>query len=91
MQSQKALQQVATALLQLSTVEEMTAFLRDITTVAEITSMGERLAVAGMVSEGKTYREIAETLSVSTTTVTRVAHWYHHGEGGYKTVLERLH
>ena len=34
------------------------------------------------------YREIAKT-GASTATITRVAHWLHHGMGGYKLILER--
>ena len=33
--------------------------------------------------------EIAEKTNASTTTVTRVAHWLRHGEGGYRLALER--
>jgi len=39
---------------------------------------------------GRTYLEIAKEVGTSTTTVTGVAHWLHHGEGGYRIVLERL-
>jgi uncharacterized protein YerC len=40
--------------------------------------------------EGKSYAEIAKQLHTSTTTVTRVAYWLNHGEGGYKAVAERM-
>jgi uncharacterized protein YerC len=35
------------------------------------------------------YVEIAERTGASTTTVTRVAHWLKHGEGGYRVALSR--
>lgn len=82
---------LARALRTLETEEELAAFLRDIATPKEITAMAERLRVAEKVAEGMPYRQIIEKVGSSTATITRVAHWYHHGEGGYRTVIERLH
>ena len=39
---------------------------------------------------GTPYARVASQLHASTATVTRVAHWLNHGEGGYRLVLERL-
>ena len=39
---------------------------------------------------GLPYVEIAQRTGASTTTVTRVAHWLRHGEGGYRLALDRL-
>jgi uncharacterized protein YerC len=39
--------------------------------------------------KGLPYLEIAERTGASTTTVTRVAHWLRHGEGGYRAALDR--
>ncbi|MBU2524945.1 helix-turn-helix domain-containing protein, partial [Patescibacteria group bacterium] len=50
----------------------------------------ERFKVVKMVDEGIPYREICKKVGSSTATITRVAHWLHHGEGGYKLVLERM-
>ena len=69
--------------------EEMAAFLRDVCTVAELQALGHRLAAARLVDQGVPYAEIARRVGCSTTTVTRVAHWLRHGEGGYGLVLER--
>ena len=35
------------------------------------------------------YQDIAQKTGLSTTTVTRIAHWLKHGEGGYKTALKK--
>jgi uncharacterized protein YerC len=35
------------------------------------------------------YAEVAKRVRGSTATVTRVAHWLRHGEGGYRLVLDR--
>ena len=70
--------------------EERVAFLRDLCTLAEIQAMAHRLAAARLVDLGVPYAEVAERVGGSTTTVTRVAHWLRHGEGGYRLVLDRL-
>ena len=78
------------AVLQLSNAEECANFLRDLCTVSEIRAMAERLEVAKQVEEGTPYRTINKNTGVSTATITRVAHWLHHGMGGYELVLARL-
>ena len=74
----------------LRTDEERAAFLRDLCTLAEIQAMAHRLAAARLVDRGVPYAEVAERVGGSTTTVTRVAHWLRHGEGGYRLALDRL-
>ena len=66
-------------------------FMRDLCTIGEIVSMAERLQVVQELKEGKSYRDICKQTGSSTATVTRVAHWFNHGTGGYKLLLERLH
>jgi TrpR-related protein YerC/YecD len=51
--------------------------------------MAQRWEVAQLVDEGVSYLEIARRTGASTATVTRVAQWLHHGEGGYRAVLDR--
>lgn len=65
------------------------AFLRDVCTTTELDAMGQRLQVARLVDEGVPYQEISRRTGASTSTVTRVAHWLHYGEGGYRAVLKR--
>jgi TrpR-related protein YerC/YecD len=65
------------------------AFLRDLCTTNELDAMGQRLQVARLVDEGLPYTEISRRTGASTATVTRVAHWLHYGEGGYRAVLKR--
>ena len=78
------------AVLSLKERAEAAAFLRDLCTLAEIRVFAERLAVARRLSKGMSYRAVADETGASTTTVTRVAHWLNHGQGGYRTVIERL-
>ena len=65
------------------------AFLRDLCTIAELEAMAHRWAVARLLDAGLPYLEIAQKTHASTTTVTRVAHWLRHGEGGYRLALDR--
>ena len=68
---------------------ELEAFMRDLCTLGEIEAMAHRWEVARLLDRGLAYLEIAEKTHASTTTVTRVAHWLRHGEGGYRLALER--
>ncbi len=66
------------------------AFLRDLCTRTELEAMAQRWEVAQLVDQGVPYLQIAQRTGASTATVTRVAQWLRHGEGGYSTVLGRL-
>ena len=68
---------------------ELVAFLRDLCTLGELEAMAHRWQVARLVHKGLPYTEIAEKTGASTATVTRVAHWLNHGEGGYRLALDR--
>jgi TrpR-related protein YerC/YecD len=78
------------AILSLKTVKEAESFFRDLCTIDEIKAMSERWQIVKMLEKGVTYREIAEKLNVSTTTVSRVALWLNNGVGGYRSVLDKL-
>ena len=70
--------------------DECARFFRDLCTLNELKSMAERWRVARMVSEDIPYRLISENTGASTATITRIAHWVNHGEGGYRQMLEKL-
>jgi TrpR-related protein YerC/YecD len=67
---------------------ELEAFLRDLCTLGELEAMAHRWQVARLVHKGLPYTEIAEKTGASTATVTRVAHWLNHGEGGYRIAID---
>lgn len=77
------------AILKLKDMSECQKFFRDLCTLAELRAMSERFKTAKMVKENRPYREISKKTGASTATITRVAHWFHHGLGGYKLVLSR--
>ena len=69
--------------------DEVERFLRDLCTLSELEAMAHRWEVVKLLDQGLPYQEIARQTGASTTTVTRVAHWLRHGEGGYRTALDR--
>ena len=83
------LKELSEAILALESRDEVERFLRDLCTIAELEAMGHRWAVARLVDQGLPYLEVAQKTHASTTTVTRVAHWLRHGEGGYRLALDR--
>ena len=78
------------AIASLESPEEVEIFCRDLCTLAELEAMAHRWEVARLLEQGLPYLEISQRTGASTTTVTRVAHWLRHGEGGYRLALDRL-
>ncbi len=78
------------AMLTLETIDECYQFFEDLCTVAEIKSMAQRLEVAKMLQENRTYGEIAGRTGASTATISRVKRCLNYGADGYKIVLKRL-
>lgn len=70
--------------------EDAIRFLRDLCTVGELHDMAQRWAVVRMLDGGLHYAEISRRTGASTATITRIASWLHHGEGGYRAQLGRL-
>ena len=78
------------AILRLETREEAERFVRDLCTLNEIRDMAQRWAVARLLDSGMHYAQISRETGASTATITRIASWLHHGEGGYREALDRL-
>ncbi len=83
------LDDLADAVLTLESRDEVTRFLRDLCTLAELEALAHRWQSAMLVDRGVPYLEIASRVPTSTATVTRVAHWLRHGTGGYRIALDR--
>jgi len=78
------------ALLRLDTRDAAERFLRDLCTLGELHDMAQRWAVVRMLDAGLHYAEISKRTGASTATITRIASWLNHGEGGYRDMLERF-
>jgi len=78
------------AVLRLRDADEAARFLRDLCTLGEIHDLAQRWAVVRLLDAGKHYAEISRETGASTATITRIASWLRHGEGGYQEALRRL-
>ncbi len=85
-----AMKELFHAILRIKTPDEASNFFRDLLTIAEIKEFTNRWQVVKLLYQGITYEAIAKRLMISTATVTRVAHWLHHGMDGYKAVADRM-
>ena len=78
------------AIREIQSTEEAVNFFRDLLTQAELVEFANRWQIVKRLVQGESYLTIATAVNVSTTTVTRVAHWLNSGRGGYKTIAARL-
>jgi len=78
------------ALLRLDDRDDAERFLRDLCTLGELRDMAQRWAVVRLLDAGLHYAEISKRTGASTATITRIASWLNHGEGGYRRMLDRL-
>jgi len=83
--------QLCRALVSCRTETEMAAFLRDVATLPELQSLGERLEVARQLAAGRTYSDITNTTGASSATISRVYSFFSGGAGGYKRILQKEH
>ena len=78
----EAVDQLFDAVLSLENREECYRFFEDLCTVKELLSLSQRLEVAEMLREDKTYLEIGEKTGASTATISRVNRSLSYGEDG---------
>jgi TrpR-related protein YerC/YecD len=78
------------AIVRLDDRDEAARFLRDLCTLGELHDLAQRWAVVRLLDEGLHYAEISRLTGASTATITRIASWLNHGEGGYRAMLDRL-
>ena len=76
--------------VRLRNTQECGDFFRDLCTLTELEAMAERWQIVQLVARQMPYRKISEVTGASTATITRIAHWYQHGEGGYRMAIERI-
>jgi TrpR-related protein YerC/YecD len=78
------------AIMTLETQEDYYRFFEDICTINEIKAISQRLQVAKMLKERKTYIDIADTTGASTATISRVNRSLLYGNNGYNIAFERM-
>ncbi|RKD23683.1 Trp operon repressor family [Caminicella sporogenes DSM 14501] len=88
--SSEFLDELFEAILLLRNREECYRFFEDICTIKELQSISQRLQVAKLLRENKTYHEIEDITGASTATISRVNRCIHYGADGYNIILDRL-
>ncbi len=78
------------AVLALENEEECRRFFDDVATIKELLDLSARLEVARMLDDGAVFSEISKATGASSATISRVNKCLAYGEGGYKTVLDKL-
>lgn len=78
------------AILKLENIEECYKFFEDLCTVTEIKSLAQRLQVAKLLKEKKTYGEIESETGASTATISRISRALNYGSDGYNIILKKL-
>lgn len=82
--------QLCEALLKVKNKEECCKFLEDICTIKEVQAIAQRLEVAKLLKQKKTYIEIEKETKASTATISRINRSLNYGVGGYRIVFERM-
>ncbi|MBQ7486714.1 MAG: helix-turn-helix domain-containing protein [Clostridia bacterium] len=78
------------SILALNSVDECYLYFEDLCTNREIRDFGQRLEIARLISEGKSYLQAAQILGVSSATIGRVKRCLDYGNGGYQMMIKRL-
>ena len=86
----KDIDELFDGILTLKNREDCYRFFEDICTVNEIHAIAQRLQVAKLLSQKKTYSEIEEETKASTATISRINKCLVYGADGYRRVLDRL-
>ena len=86
----KNMSQFYKAILALENEEECKRFFDDVATIKEVIELSARLEVARMLDSGAVFSEISKKTGASSATISRVNKCLIYGDGGYKTVLDRL-
>ncbi|SEG20958.1 Trp operon repressor family [Eubacterium ruminantium] len=86
----KSVDELFEAISCLKNKEEFYEFFEDICTSNEVVSIAQRLEVAKMLHDNKTYIEIAKETGASTATISRVNRSLNCGNGSYEYIFERI-
>ena len=86
----KQIDELFRAILTLKTEEDCYRFFEDVCTINEIKAISQRLQVAKLLREKKTYTEIEAQTKASTATISRINRCLQNGANGYETILKRM-
>ena len=78
------------ALVLIDNEEDCKKLLDDICTIEELNKMAQRLEAAKLLLAGCTYEQVINETAISSTTLSRVSRCIQYGDGGYKTIIEKM-
>ena len=85
-----AIDELFSGIMRLESLDECYRFFEDICTVKELLSISQRLQVAKLLRQEKTYNEIEEVTGASTATISRINRSLNYGADGYDIVLNKI-
>jgi len=74
-------------LRKLKSSKDLSAIIDDLLTEEEILDLAQRIKIAKLILEGKTYDEISEKVNTSTATVSKIGQIIKYGKGGLQKAL----
>lgn len=74
-------------LRKLKSSKDLSLFIDDLLTEKEILDLAQRIKIARLIFDGKTYDEIAEKVKTSTSTVSKIGQIIKYGKGGLGKIL----
>lgn len=77
-------------IVDIKTADEARNFIEDLLSPTEKIMLIKRLAIAVLLTKGKTYDYIDHILKVSRATIMTVSLWLKHGKGGYRKVVDSI-
>lgn len=83
----ESLKLITDTLWRIETQEDFPWILEDLLTPSEITEIADRITILQLLKAGKSQRDIAETLSISVTTVSRGNRVLQYGKGNIDKYL----
>ena len=90
MSKKYSLDNLIKALVLIDNEEDCKKLLDDICTIEEVNKMAQRLEAAQLLLSGYTYEQVIKETKISSTTLSRVSRCIQYGDGGYKTIIDKL-
>jgi len=84
------LAELAQVMLNLKDSQEYVAFLKDVFTESELSTLLLRWKVAKMLDDGVPYTKIEKETGASSATIAKVSEFLKYGFNGYRTALDRI-
>jgi TrpR-related protein YerC/YecD len=74
----------------IKTKKNLALFIADLLTEEEVLDLAQRLKIAQLILAGKTYDEIANQISVSSSTISKIGQVIKFGKGGFKLIQPKV-